>query len=105
MTGTASSRARTPAPAVRPVQLVMTIDRTPYTVRPLVPDAPVARRAFRLVKPDGTLYDVAQTRWGLECDCPDFIFRRDGLDPAGCKHVRALVACGLIEPSEEPRRG
>ena len=42
-------------------------------------------------------YDVAQTPYGPECDCPDFIFRRAGLDPHGCKHVRALVACGLID--------
>ncbi len=30
------------------------------------------------------------------CDCPDYIFRRDGLDPSGCKHIKALVGSGLI---------
>jgi hypothetical protein len=25
-----------------------------------------------------------------------FVFRRDGIDPAGCKHVKACRATGLI---------
>src|SRR3954466_6598242 len=77
--------------------LVLLINRTPYVVRPVRSDPVVAARAFRLSKGDGTLYDVAQTGHGPECDCPDFIYRRAGIDPAGCKHVRALVACGLID--------
>ena len=68
-----------------------------YRVRPIRCDPSDAVRAFRLNKPDGTLYDVAQTRFGPQCDCPDFVFRRDGLDPAGCKHVKSLVAEGLID--------
>ncbi len=36
---------------------------------------------------------------GHTCDCPDFIFHRDGLDPGGCKHIKALVACGLLAPA------
>jgi hypothetical protein len=86
-----------PAPAASLPRLVLTIRDTDYTVRRVACDPLVAGRAFRLLKGDGTLYDVAQTPFGPECDCPDFIFRRDGLDPAGCKHVKALVACGLIE--------
>jgi hypothetical protein len=66
-------------------------------VEPLVCEPGTAERAFRLNKADGTLYDVAQTRYGAQCDCPDFIFRRDGLDPSGCKHVKALVGQGLID--------
>ena len=77
--------------------LTLTIDRTTYEVGRLACHEPIADRAFRLRKPDGTLYDVAQTPYGPECDCPDFVFRRDGLDPDGCKHVQALVACGLID--------
>jgi hypothetical protein len=80
-------------------RLFLLINRTIYRVRPLRGDPATAARAFRLNKPDGTLYDVAQTVFGPTCDCPDFIFRRDGLDPAGCKHVKALVAEGLIESS------
>ena len=69
---------------------------TLYAVQPVPCDPVVGEKAFRLRKADGTLYDVSQTHFGPECDCPDFIFRRDGLDPAGCKHVRALVRHGLI---------
>ena len=60
----------------------------------------IGTRAFRLLKADGTVYDVVQTRHGAECDCPDFLFRRDGLDPEGCKHVRALVSVGMIPPRD-----
>lgn len=76
---------------------MLKIDRTLYDVGPLPCDERIAARAFRLRKTDGTLYDVAQTPFGLQCDCPDFVFRRDGLDPAGCKHVQALVSYGLID--------
>ena len=95
-----STISRPPVPSrPRSIALALTIDRTTYAVGPLVCEPPIADRAFRLSKADGTLYDVAQTPFGLECDCPDFIFRRAGLDPDGCKHVRALVACGLIQPT------
>ena len=53
-------------------------------------------KAFRLDKADGACYDVTETVYGPQCDCPDFIFRRDGIDPTGCKHVKALIAQGLI---------
>lgn len=85
------------APKGRTFQLYLTIDRFPYHVRPIVIDPVLADRAFQLTKPDGNSYNVSQTRYGLTCDCPDFIYRRDGLDPAGCKHIRALVSCGLVE--------
>ncbi len=78
-------------------QLVLRINETMYGVRSLACDSLIATRAFRLNKGDGTLYDVAQTPFGPQCDCPDFIYRRDGIDPEGCKHVKALVAQGLIE--------
>jgi hypothetical protein len=86
-------------PAKRAVGLVLTIQETSYALRPLACDPISASRAFRLRKSDGTLYDVSQTDFGPACDCPDFVFRRDGLDPAGCKHVQALAAHGLIEPN------
>jgi len=78
-------------------RLFLTINRSVYLVEPLDCGPGTAERAFRLNKTDGTLYDVAQTSTGAQCDCPDFIFRRDGLDPSGCKHVKALVGHGLIE--------
>jgi hypothetical protein len=94
---TACSRRRTTAEAsALSYRLELTIGGTSYAIEPL-PEAPVAGgRAFRLTKGDGTTYDVAQTAYGPECDCPDYIFRRDGLDPEGCKHVKAMVGSGLI---------
>lgn len=76
--------------------LLLTIDETLYAVRPLPSEPATAERAFRLVKLDGVSYHVAETASGAHCDCPDFIFRREGIDPLGCKHIRALVAQGLI---------
>src|SRR5262245_19198738 len=78
-------------------QLFLKIRENVYQVAPIAVDPSAAVRVFRLNKANGTLYDVAQTCFGPRCDCPDFIYRRDGLDPAGCKHVRALVDHGLIE--------
>lgn len=88
---------RTASPCPAPIsQLLLVINETVYRVRPIRCEASDTVRAFRLNKPDGTLYDVAETRYGPQCDCPDFIYRRDGLDPTGCKHVKSLVAEGLI---------
>jgi hypothetical protein len=87
-------RTRKPArPAHGTYRLVLTINGTCYSVRPNRGDAV---KAFRLRKSDGTTYDVARTADGLVCDCPDWTFHRDGIDPAGCKHIKALVACGLL---------
>jgi hypothetical protein len=92
------SARRAPArDGVRSTHLFLQINQTFYEVRALECDPIIAVKAFRLNKADGTLYDVAETRYGPQCDCPDFIFRRDGLDPSGCKHVKALVAEGLID--------
>jgi hypothetical protein len=77
-------------------RVVLEIADTRYQLRSIACADPIGRAAFRLVKDDGTVYDLVQTRHGPECDCPDFIFRRDGLDPRGCKHVRALVAAGMM---------
>jgi hypothetical protein len=96
-TSRAERRPRRAAGAAEGIGLDLRIRGTTYGVDhvPCAPDA--ARRLYRLRKPDGTWYDVVQTEYGPECDCPDFVYRRAGLDPAGCKHVRALVAFGLIE--------
>jgi len=64
-----------------------------YQVEPLTsPDGP----AYRLTSPAGKVYDVEDTANGSTCDCPDYVCRRAGLDAAGCKHVKALKAAGLI---------
>ena len=77
--------------------LALTIGPTRYEIERLAETLVPGARAFRLIKDDGTIYDVAQTTYGPECDCPDYLFRRDGLDPAGCKHIKALVRSGLID--------
>jgi hypothetical protein len=94
----------TPGPSERPAdglpaqasRLVLTIDRTAYAMFALPRALDHARRAYRLIKGDGAVYDLSETRYGPSCDCPDYIFRRDGLDPSGCKHIKALVRHGLI---------
>jgi hypothetical protein len=84
-------------PRHRTYRLVLSIDAQHYLVRPLVCDPILADRAFRLTKSDGTFYDVLQGNYGPTCDCPDFIFRRDGIDPNGCKHIQGLVSQGLVQ--------
>ena len=99
------SRPR-PTPKSPPMtyRLDLTIGRTTYAIVPIAEASPPDSRAFRLIKGDGTIYDVAQTGHGPHCDCPDYIFRREGLDPSGCKHIKALVGSGLIdrEPTGRP---
>jgi hypothetical protein len=87
----------------RDVRVFLEIDQTRYALTRIRCDDAIGRRAFRLVKDDGTIYDVIQTRFGSECDCPDYIFRREGLDPQGCKHIQALVAARMITPSCEQK--
>ena len=67
-----------------------------------VPDIGI-RKAFRLHKAGTeTTYDVAlTTQYGAECECPDFGYRRDGQDSAGCKHIQALRDFGMLP--EVPR--
>ncbi len=78
-------------------RLDLTIGGTSYALEPIASRARSRSAAFRLVKRDGTIYDVESTTHGPVCDCPDYVFRRDGLDPTGCKHIKALVGSGLIE--------
>jgi hypothetical protein len=81
------------------VSLALSINHTVYTVEPIRSEDPDIIRAWRLSKrgADGAVYDVALTVHGYSCDCPDFIGRRDGIDPAGCKHCRALTTAGLLD--------
>jgi hypothetical protein len=93
-------RMRTIRPARAVCRLTMAINGVDYRVEPNPAEADAVRKAYRLSKPDGTAYDIARTHHGLTCDCPDFIFRRDGLDPDGCKHIKAMVAYGLLDHKE-----
>jgi hypothetical protein len=97
--------ARKPARHAQAVaRLSLFINGKAYHVRPLPVDASTHLKAFRLRKFDGTEYDVAQGGHGITCDCPDFTFNRDGIDPEGCKHIKALVACGLMDRSQDDDR-
>jgi hypothetical protein len=81
-------------------RLILVVHGRHYMVRPTaVEDGSFGvTRAFRLLRLDsGDVYDVAVHRDGhRECTCPDHVFRREGIDPAGCKHARALAALGLL---------
>jgi hypothetical protein len=91
---TAPKRKRTPKPAPTTCRLMLIIGGTTYTVRP-VPSA-LYGRAYRLRKADGTAYHVTQDQNGHACDCGDFAWRHEGRGTA-CKHVRALLACLLLD--------
>ena len=100
-----SQQARRPSPyppqGFRPsgtctCRLTLSLNGTAYNVRPLPVDQDAATKAFWLRKADGTTYDVARTVHGSECSCPDWIFNRDGKDVSGCKHIKAMKACGLL---------
>jgi hypothetical protein len=57
-------------------------------------------RSYRLVQANGTVYNVSYADEDEpRCDCPDITFRdrEDGM----CKHIRALIAEGLLR--ERPR--
>lgn len=81
-------------------RLTLFISGKAYNVQPLDGVDVEIMKAFRLRKFDGTEYDIAQTADGLSCDCPDFTFRREAVDPSGCKHIKALIACGLIDAGQ-----
>ena len=93
-------RTTTIRPAHAVCRLTMAINGVDYRVEPNPAEAYAVMKAYRLSKPDGTAYDIARTHHGLTCDCPDFIFRLDGLDPDGCKHIKAMVAYGLLDRKE-----
>ncbi|HKI36596.1 MAG TPA: SWIM zinc finger family protein [Gemmataceae bacterium] len=63
---------------IDPQSGVLVINGQPYGVL-------VMAGGYRLVKPDGTAYDVNGQTW--ECDCPDATYRG-----RQCKHSKALRA-------------
>jgi hypothetical protein len=93
----AVQRRKPVRPAHGVARLTLHINSTPYTVRPLWCDGEAASRLFRLRKcGTPTRYCVAETPDGAVCDCPDYTFHREGIDPEGCKHIKAMQATGLI---------
>lgn len=87
-------------PARGTCRVLLVINGIEYNARPIPTQEPSVRKLFRLRKPDGAAYHVSHHDYGSECDCPDFVFHRDGIDPAGCKHIQALAACGIIPAPE-----
>src|SRR5262245_27976531 len=84
----AVNRRQPARPSHGVARLMLHINSTAYSVRPLWCDGIHATRLFRLHKPGtATRYVVASTTDGPDCDCPDFTFHRDGIDPEGCKHI------------------
>jgi hypothetical protein len=65
---------------------VLAINGTRYEVLPLF-DGP-ARVGYRLLKADGTMYDLPADLSG--CDCPDATYHPER--PGGCKHAAAVRA-------------
>jgi hypothetical protein len=88
MTKAISSRCR----------LTLSIDGLDYRLRPLPGDLGsrivMAWRLHKVNTP--TRHDVAETLDGVTCSCGDQRFRHEGRDAAGCKHIRALRALGLL---------
>jgi hypothetical protein len=68
---------------------VLDINGTRYEVLPLYDGEALV--GYRLLKADGTMYDLcAVAPGGWTCDCPDATFNPER--PGGCKHARALQA-------------
>lgn len=100
MANTTSKPEKTRKPAATPrgtCRLTLTINGTRYALKPVPCDRQAARQCFELRKSDGTVYHVSRHDHGAECTCADFAFNRDGIDPMGCKHVRSLVALGILD--------
>jgi hypothetical protein len=95
-TGKPNAQPRPPRPAHGVCRLTLAINGVPYSVRPIACDNAAALRCYELRKSAGERYHVSQHPHGAECDCPDFVFQRDGRDPGGCKHIQALAVLGLI---------
>jgi len=79
--------------------LTVEIKGTTYGVEILSGDQTVnGCKVARLSKGDGATYDVEQGFDRTTCTCPDWQRRHAGLPHSeGCKHIRAMVECGLIE--------
>jgi hypothetical protein len=97
-----------PGPELRPktppkdphgtCRLTLTINGQHYAVKKVECQAAGASRCYELKKPGtaGTTYHIATFPYGVECDCPDFIYRREGT-ASECKHIRSMKVFGLIE--------
>jgi len=94
-TMTSKPRKTTPKSSTGRCGLTLRINGESYRVRPLPADFG-GIKAFRLTRADGTFHDVNRDVFGVGCTCGDHVWRREGIDPAGCKHARAARALGLL---------
>jgi hypothetical protein len=79
-------------------RLALTIAGVDYRVRFIsAPAFGATDRAVRLRKVGAdAAYNVAPTLNGPTCDCGDQVWRHEGRDDLGCKHIRACRVAGLI---------
>jgi hypothetical protein len=78
-------------------RLTVTIRGEEYHATPLEPEADDVVKAWRLRKASGDAYVVADTADGATCECRDYVYRHEGRDQVGCKHIRSLRALGLLD--------
>lgn len=73
-----------------------------YLIEQLDSHPEIGCPAYILHLKDGShsSYEIVVRPWGAECSCPDFAFRREHIDPKGCKHIAALRAVGLLTKSQ-----
>lgn len=84
-------------------RLTLEIGGVEYAVRCYRPDpGGDYEKVVRLRKRDGTAYHVGLAADRAECDCPDFVWRREGREVRGCKHVKSLYAVGLLDCAGPP---
>lgn len=82
-------KARKPGTVkLMPETLVFNIGQAIYRLEVLRPDPLVAVAGFRVHKDGGAAYDIGVFPWGVECSCPDFVFR--GHVKGKCKHIHRL---------------
>jgi hypothetical protein len=94
ISGGAPAVAEAEAPAAA---LTLTIGGTPYAVRRVACPAAAALECFAVRKAGAAeTHHVSRHADGCRCTCGDFVYRREHLDPKGCKHIRAMVAVGLL---------
>lgn len=92
-------------PAHGTATLTLTISGTAYALWKVPPDKPDVTVCYELKKRGSAArYHVSQHEHGCECTCGDWTFRRNHLDPNGCKHIKSLALFGLIENHPAPLR-
>jgi hypothetical protein len=77
--------------------LHLRINGKSYRCRPVPVDGVEVYKLFTLTSLEGQTYNVAMTPEGHTCECADFVYSRDGLDPTGCKHIKAMMALGILD--------